>query len=123
MLITLRESAERRVWQLKLLRRANAFVRLLSTMAASPPPPSGIRLARRLEKFAGETVWQEFTPLAREMGAVNLGQGFPDWPSPDFVKNAMKRAQDDNANQYCRSAGHVPLVQALAKRCVFALLL
>ena len=47
---------------------------------------------------------------------MNLGQGFPDWPSPDFVKNAMKRAMDENANQYCRSAGHPPLVQALAKR-------
>ena len=61
-------------------------------------------------------MWQEFSPLAVRMGAVNLGQGFPDWPTPDFVKNAMKKAQDDNANQYCRSAGHVPLVQALAKR-------
>ncbi len=81
-------------------------------------PPQGVRLASRLDKFSAETVWQEFTPLAREMNAVNLGQGFPDWPAPDFVKDAMKKAQDDNVNQYCRSAGHVPLVQALAKRCV-----
>lgn len=36
--------------------------------------------------------------------------------SPPFVKDAMKRAMDENANQYCRSAGHIPLVQAIAKR-------
>jgi aspartate/methionine/tyrosine aminotransferase len=44
-------------------------------------------------------VWEEFTPLARELGAVNLGQGFPDWPSPDFCKEAAKKALDDNYNQ------------------------
>jgi aspartate/methionine/tyrosine aminotransferase len=58
----------------------------------------------------------QFTPLARETNAVNLGQGFPDWASPAFVKEAMKRAMDENANQYCRSAGHQPLVQAIAER-------
>ena len=83
-----------------------------ATSAAS----SAIRLARRLDRFGAETVWQEFTPLAREMGAVNLGQGFPDWPTPDFVKQAMKRSQDEDQNQYCRSAGHQPLVQALAAK-------
>ena len=77
---------------------------------------SSVRLSRRLDKFGAETVWQEFTPLAREMGAVNLGQGFPDWPTPEFVKLAMKRAQDEDQNQYCRSAGHPPLVQALAAK-------
>lgn len=50
------------------------------------------------------------------MGAVNLGQGFPDWASPSFVKDAMKNAVDAEQNQYCRSAGHPPLVQTLAKR-------
>ena len=79
---------------------------------------AGPRLSRRLDRFGAETVWQEFTPLAREMGAVNLGQGFPDWPTPAFVKEAMKRTQDEDQNQYCRSAGHPPLVQALAAKCV-----
>jgi aspartate/methionine/tyrosine aminotransferase len=45
------------------------------------------------------TVWEEFTPLAREQGAVNLGQGFPDWPTPAFVKAAAVRALDENFNQ------------------------
>jgi DNA-binding transcriptional MocR family regulator len=78
------------------------------------------RLARRLDKFGLETVWQEFSPLAAATGAVNLGQGFPDWASPDFVKAAMKRAQDENQNQYCRSAGLPVLCKELAKRCAAA---
>ena len=72
--------------------------------------------AKRMALFGGETVWQEFSPLAVKEGAVNLGQGFPDWASPLFVKDAMKKAMDDNANQYCRSAGLPALVQGLARR-------
>lgn len=62
------------------------------------------------------TVWQEFTPLAKETGAINLGQGFPDWASPRFVKDALIRAVNEDHNQYTRSAGHPALVQALAKK-------
>lgn len=47
---------------------------------------------------------------------MNLGQGFPDWESPRFVKDALIRATNENHNQYARSAGHPPLVQAIAKR-------
>lgn len=61
-------------------------------------------------------MWEEFTPLARATGAINLGQGFPDWASPRFVKDAIIRAVEENHNQYCRSAGQPALVQALAKR-------
>lgn len=34
-------------------------------------------------------MWSEFTPLANKHNAVNLGQGFPDWATPDFVKEAL----------------------------------
>lgn len=74
------------------------------------------RLARRLDKFGAMTVWQEFTPLARETGAVNLGQGFPDWPSPDFVKDAIVRAVREDHNQYARSAGQPDLCKEIAAR-------
>jgi kynurenine--oxoglutarate transaminase/cysteine-S-conjugate beta-lyase/glutamine--phenylpyruvate transaminase len=59
----------------------------------------------------------QFTPLSAEVGAINCGQGFPDWPSPAFVKDALRQAtMEDNANQYCRSAGLPKLTQALAQR-------
>ena len=77
--------------------------------------PTCYQLAPRLKGFDGPTVWHEFTPLAKEVGAVNLGQGFPDWQAPAFMKAAAKRAVDEDYNQYTRSGGHVPLVQQLAK--------
>ena len=85
--------------------KTRSSLRLISSMASS-----------RMKLFGGETVWQEFSPLAVKEGAVNLGQGFPDWAAPKFVKEAMKKAMDDNANQYCRSAGLPALVQGLARR-------
>jgi hypothetical protein len=94
------------------MRRA---VTTMSTLAQTAP--TGPRLAHRLDRFGALTVWQEFSPLAAQTGAVNLGQGFPNWATPAFVKDAMNRAVAEDHNQYCRSAGHTPLVNAVAKRC------
>ncbi len=77
--------------------------------------PASHKLASRLDGFDGPTVWHEFTPLAKEHSAVNLGQGFPDWEAPSFLKEAAKRAIDEDHNQYTRSAGHVSLVTELSK--------
>ena len=90
----------------------------MASAAATPAPTAAasVRLASRLDKFGSLTVWQEFSPLAAETGAVNLGQGFPNWASPRFVKDAMIRAVNQDENQYCRSAGHTPLVKAVAAR-------
>lgn len=46
---------------------------------------------------------------------MNLGQGFPDWATPLFAKEALIEAINSDANQYSRSAGDVPLVEALAE--------
>eukprot|EP00211_Chloroparvula_japonica_P006305 CAMPEP_0119124300 /NCGR_PEP_ID=MMETSP1310-20130426/3970_1 /TAXON_ID=464262 /ORGANISM="Genus nov. species nov., Strain RCC2339" /LENGTH=422 /DNA_ID=CAMNT_0007114233 /DNA_START=189 /DNA_END=1457 /DNA_ORIENTATION=+ len=73
------------------------------------------RGAKRLEKFKGGTVWEEFTPLAHQYNAVNLGQGFPNFSGPDWVLDAAKNAIDDGKNQYARSAGHLPLVEAIGE--------
>lgn len=74
------------------------------------------RLASRLDTFGAQTVWQEFTPLAKETGAVNCGQGFPDWPSPAFVKDALIRAVSEDFNQYARSAGQADLCKEISAR-------
>lgn len=65
--------------------------------AASVP-----KYASRLRGFDGPTVWHEFTPLAMQHKSDNLGQGFPDWETPQFVKDSMDRAVAANFNQYCR---------------------
>jgi aspartate/methionine/tyrosine aminotransferase len=70
-------------------------------------------LARRATQF-GETIFTEFTALAIQHGAVNLGQGFPDFDPPDFVLEAMREATAPDQQQYARGPGHPELVEALA---------
>ena len=72
------------------------------------------RPANRVSTFT-PTVFAEYTALAIEHNAVNLGQGFPNFPAPDFVKKAAQDAIGADLNQYTRSAGHLRLVKALAK--------
>ncbi len=60
--------------------------------------------SERIRAF-GTSVFTEMSRLAREHEAVNLGQGFPDFPGPDIVKDAAKAAIDADANQYAPSHG------------------
>ncbi|MBF5040857.1 aminotransferase class I/II-fold pyridoxal phosphate-dependent enzyme [Aggregicoccus sp. 17bor-14] len=71
-------------------------------------------LAARVSRF-GTTVFSEFSALAVQHGAVNLGQGFPDFDGPDAVKEAAQRAIRDGVNQYALSAGARDLRQAIAE--------
>jgi len=75
-------------------------------------------LASRLAGGFGPTVWSEFGALASELGdnVINLGQGFPDFEPPAFVRAAAVNAIALDCHQYTRPAGHPPLVQLLAKR-------
>jgi aspartate/methionine/tyrosine aminotransferase len=62
----------------------------------------------------GTSVFAEMSRLAVQHGAVNLGQGFPDFAGPDFVKEAAKAAIDADLNQYAVSHGAPRLRQAIA---------
>ena len=53
----------------------------------------------------GTSIFTEITALAVKHEAVNLGQGFPDFPAPDFVKQAAARHIRDDRNQYAASPG------------------
>jgi aspartate/methionine/tyrosine aminotransferase len=70
-------------------------------------------MSDKVRRFTG-SVFSEFTALCSAHRAVNLGQGFPDWPAPRFVKEAGERAIREDHNQYSRSMGHPVLVQVLA---------
>src|SRR5262249_60067353 len=52
--------------------------------------------------------------LAIEHDAVNLGQGFPDFPAPSFIKEAAMRAIREDRNQYAHAAGIPRLRTAIA---------
>src|SRR5947208_11027750 len=56
------------------------------------------------------------TRLANRYGAVNLAQGFPDFPAPEEIKRAAIRAIKDNYNQYSITWGTKSLRDSIAKK-------
>lgn len=75
------------------------------------PTPRGSRKATLFT----ESVIREMTRLADEHDAVNLAQGFPDFPAPDEVKAAACRAVEEDVNQYAVTWGAKPLRDAIAR--------
>jgi len=76
-------------------------------------PPSQISLA--LQPF-GVTIFTEISRLAMKHNAVNLGQGFPNFDGPDFVKQAAIDAINAGHGQYARMFGIPELNRAIAER-------
>lgn len=67
----------------------------------------------------GTTIFTVMSVLASEQKAINLGQGFPDFPMNQdliaFVNDAMK----EGWNQYTHMAGYMPLREAIAEKVQF----
>jgi len=61
------------------------------------------------------TIFEVMSGLARETGAVNLGQGFPDSPGPEDVRAKAAEAVMHASNQYPPMAGLPELRQAVAE--------
>lgn len=72
-------------------------------------------VSRRLQPF-GVTIFTEITQLAERHGAINLGQGFPNWDGPEFIKEAAARSLEGGRDQYPASPGIPQLRAALADR-------
>ena len=60
------------------------------------------------------TVFEEMSGLARDLGAINLGQGFPDDPGPLAIREKAADAVLNGYNQYPPMAGLPELRQAVA---------
>jgi aspartate/methionine/tyrosine aminotransferase len=60
-----------------------------------------------------ESVIREMTRVAFSHGAVNLAQGFPDFPAPDEIKVAAQQAIADDVNQYTITWGSKPFRTAI----------
>lgn len=73
----------------------------------------GPRAARRTAGF-GESVIREMTRLAQQHDAVNLSQGFPDFPAPAEVKSGAVEAILADVNQYAVTWGAPALRSAIA---------
>jgi aspartate/methionine/tyrosine aminotransferase len=76
-------------------------------------PHVGSHASIRASSFT-ESVIREMTRLANLHGAINLGQGFPDFPAPDEVKEAAARAIAEDHNQYPITWGVPAFRQAIA---------
>src|SRR5687768_5219435 len=74
---------------------------------------SPIVAAHRIDGF-GTSIFTEISRLASLHNAVNLGQGFPDFSAPEFVKQAARAAIAADFNQYAPSAGQKRLRNAIA---------
>ncbi|XP_038718419.1 probable N-succinyldiaminopimelate aminotransferase DapC [Tripterygium wilfordii] len=78
-------------------------------------PQQPLQVAKRLEKFK-TTIFTQMSSLAIKHGAINLGQGFPNFDGPEFVKEAAIQAIKDGKNQYARGYGVPELNSTIAAR-------
>jgi len=74
-----------------------------------------ITTASRVSLFT-ESVIREMTRLALEHNAVNLAQGFPDFPAPAELLAAASRALAEGHNQYAITWGSPRLREAIAEK-------
>ncbi len=72
-------------------------------------------LSDKVEHFT-ESVIREMTRQAMHYGAVNLAQGFPDFPAPAEIKRAAQEAIAGDVNQYAITWGAKSLRAAIARK-------
>ena len=80
-----------------------------------PSPTNRPRLSTKAAQFT-ESVIREMTRLAIQHKAINLSQGFPDFPAPETIKAAAREAISDNINQYAITWGAKNFRQAIAEK-------
>ena len=71
--------------------------------------------AQRCSTFT-ESVIREMTRIANQCGAINLAQGFPDFPMPEPMKDAACAAIHGDINQYAITWGSPALRLAIAEK-------
>src|ERR671921_1892144 len=73
------------------------------------------RVSQKAERFT-ESVIREMTREAMKHGAVNLSQGFPDFPAPEVIKRAAAEAIERDVNQYAITWGAKDFRDAIAEK-------
>lgn len=68
---------------------------------------------------AGTTIFTVMSTLAAEHNAINLGQGFPDFPMSHELMALVNEAMNNGLNQYAHMNGYLPLREALAEKVEF----
>lgn len=81
----------------------------------APQPPRTPALTSRLP-HVGTTIFTVMSALAQETGAVNLGQGFPDFDCDPRLPQAVTAAMQAGHNQYPPMAGVPALREGIARK-------
>ncbi|WP_411887590.1 pyridoxal phosphate-dependent aminotransferase [Hydrocarboniphaga effusa] len=82
-------------------------------MADSLSFPTLVPPASKLPRV-GTTIFTVMSQLAQQHGAVNLGQGFPDFEPPQRLRDSLVRAMAAGANQYAPMTGLLRLREQIA---------
>lgn len=83
--------------------------------SSAPATSPRSRLAQRCQYFT-ESVIREMTRIAQKHGAINLGQGMPDFDAPEIVREAACQAIRDGYNQYAITWGAPALRRAISAK-------
>ena len=62
----------------------------------------------------GTSIFTQMSALANQHQAINLSQGFPEFDTPEFLKNQVAHYIERGLNQYSPSSGIAPLQQQIA---------
>lgn len=64
----------------------------------------------------GTTIFSIMSALAREHNAINLSQGFPDFPVDPKLISLVNKSMQEGHNQYAPMQGHKPLRDVLSRK-------
>ncbi|WP_411767187.1 methionine aminotransferase [Winogradskyella sp. A3E31] len=64
----------------------------------------------------GTTIFTIMSALAKQHKAINLSQGFPNYPSDKNLHDLVTKAMDNGYNQYSPMAGHLDLLLTIANK-------
>lgn len=71
--------------------------------------------SKRIFSFLKDSIFEEIGLLASQPGIKNLGSGYTEWDTPQFLKDFLYQSTVEHENQYGRSGGQPLLVKAISK--------
>ena len=83
---------------------------------SSPTPRTPTPTIESKLPEVGTTIFTVMSSLAAELGAVNLGQGFPDYPMSEELVSLVDQAMREGFNQYAHMNGLASLREVLAEK-------
>ncbi|MFN7099489.1 MAG: methionine aminotransferase, partial [Flavobacterium sp.] len=64
---------------------------------------------------SGTSIFTVMSQMAAKHNAINLSQGFPNFPVDERLTAIVARLAHENVHQYAPMAGYAPLLEKIAK--------